>query len=60
MKSESPTIESMIEDLKAEGWTAKTRTIWQAPTGKLFLGPYGAWKAMNEARRRGLWKDSFD
>jgi len=41
-----PTLEQMAEELRAGGWRQKTPVIWQSPKGKLFLGPYGAWKIM--------------
>jgi hypothetical protein len=42
----APTIEEMICQLEAAGWQAKTRVIWKSPSGKLYLGPFGAWKHM--------------
>ena len=45
-----PSIEQQIAELKAAGWIPLTRTCWKAPAGSgcagVFLGPYGAWKAM--------------
>lgn len=40
------TIEQMKEELLAAGWRAMTRYMWRNPSGKLFLGPAGAWKIM--------------
>ena len=33
-------------DLAAAGWLKKLTHIWASPTGKLYLGPAGAWKVM--------------
>jgi hypothetical protein len=33
-------------ELLAAGWTKKSATVWQSPTGALFRGPYGAWRMM--------------
>jgi len=43
---DSTTTEQMKEDLISAGWKKKLPTVWSSPTGKLFLGPYGAWKVM--------------
>lgn len=39
-------IDQMLLDLTAAGWRKKLRHVWASPTGKLYLGPYGAWKVM--------------
>ena len=41
-------IDQQIAELKAAGWKAKTPMIWASPSGKLYLGPHGAWKAMRK------------
>jgi hypothetical protein len=45
------TIEQMIEQLAAAGWVRDHSTVWRAPDGKLYLGPYGAWKQMKQEAR---------
>jgi hypothetical protein len=39
-------IETMKQELIQAGWTAKTPTIWKAPDGRLYLGPFQAWRFM--------------
>jgi len=47
----SQDIDLWIRELKAAGWTEWRRpTIWQAPDGKLFRGPYLAWCIMRRLR----------
>ena len=41
-----PTIEEMSATLMAAGWKRKAAVLWKSPDGRLFLGPYGAWKVM--------------
>ena len=41
-------IEDMRTELVEAGWQAKTRTIWKDPNGKLWIGPYGAWREMRK------------
>ncbi len=44
-----PTIEQQIAELERAGWSATmTPTIWRSPTGRLYLGPHGAWKYMRQ------------
>ncbi len=45
-----PTIDQMAKGLKAAGWTAKRPDLWLSPHGVWFLGPYGAWKAMQRLK----------
>lgn len=51
---EPPSIDEQIKQLKAAGWIPLTRTCWKAPVGSgcagCFLGPHGAWKAMERKR----------
>ncbi len=42
-----PEPDVMIRELAESGWKKKMRHIWQSPTGKLYLGPAGAWKVMH-------------
>ena len=42
----APTIEEMSATLIAAGWKRKAAVLWKSPDGRLFLGPYGAWKVM--------------
>jgi hypothetical protein len=41
-----PTLEEMAAQLVAAGWRRKSGHFYKSPTGKLFLGPYGAWMVM--------------
>lgn len=41
-----PAITQMLAELTAAGWRKKFTHIWASPTGKLYLGPAGAWKVM--------------
>lgn len=43
--------EQLIAELKAAGWKQCTVAIWRAPSGTLYRGPVGAWRAMKEAER---------
>ena len=45
-KVTEPTLKEMQAELIACGWKRKTQSFWSSPTGKLYLGPYGAWKVM--------------
>lgn len=45
----SQDVDRWESDLLAAGWTRKGITIWQAPNGALFRGPFGAWCAMRQA-----------
>lgn len=47
--------EQWIAELRAAGWLpwsprlqreAVGSSVWRAPSGNLFRGPYGAWRAM--------------
>lgn len=38
------------DELKAAGWTKKSTGLWQAPDGRLYLGPYRAWEVMRAER----------
>ena len=46
MFTDIPNIEQMLSDLAAAGWRKKLSHVWASPTGKLYLGPAGAWKVM--------------
>jgi len=48
MKSDL-TIEQWIEELKAAGWIKwrNHSTIWQAPDGRIYRGPFKAWCVMS-------------
>lgn len=35
-------------DLLAAGWVETSVNVWRAPSGALFRGPYGAWRAMHD------------
>ena len=35
-----------IRELRDSGWTEVHSTLWQAPCGCYFRGPYRAWKEM--------------
>ena len=38
-------------DLLAAGWAEKSHTIWVAPNGAVYRGPFGAWRAMKRLAR---------
>lgn len=42
--------EKMREELIAAGWKKIKEHIWSDPNGKLFLGPYSAWKRMKDEK----------
>ena len=44
----SPPIAEQIRELEAAGWTRwrGRNHIWESPTGGIFNGPHGAWKAL--------------
>lgn len=44
----NPSLEQKTHELEAAGWHKKRAGVWQSPSGALFLGPHGAWKAMRE------------
>ncbi len=41
-------IDRWVRELTEAGWKPKTSTIWSSPEGKLYLGPFGAWKQMRQ------------
>jgi len=43
--------EQEIAELEAAGWIKKSRFMWQAPDGGLYMGPHGAWRYMKERIR---------
>jgi hypothetical protein len=47
-----PDVEGWIRELKAAGWTMKSHTIWIAPNGAIYRGPFGAWKAMKSVEAK--------
>lgn len=50
----TPTIEDMVSDLKAAGWQEIRLTVWRAPGGAYYRGPFGAWKVLqSEYTQRG-------
>jgi len=40
------------EDLLDAGWFEKSHTIWVAPDGTVYRGPYGAWREMKRRQRK--------
>ena len=46
-------VETMILDLLAAGWVPMTSYVWKSPSGEVYLGPVGAWKAMKENEEDG-------
>ncbi len=46
MSPDIPPLEQMLLDLAAAGWKKKLRYVWASPTGRLYLGPAGAWMVM--------------
>lgn len=51
-----PTIEQMVQELTAAGWSLYRghRTLWVAPWGALYRGPYGAWKVWQKWKALSL------
>lgn len=39
-------VEKWVRELEAAGWTRVHNTLWQAPCGCHFRGPYMAWHCM--------------
>lgn len=37
-------------DLIAAGWKETRHTVWQAPDGSLWRGPYGAWRELQRRK----------
>lgn len=51
-RTSSQNVELWRRELLAAGWTPhRTGTMWRAPSGDLYFGPYGAWKAMRDGAR---------
>lgn len=46
MTAAMPTIDDMKSQLLAAGWRQRSATVWRSPTGHLYRGNYGAWRAM--------------
>jgi hypothetical protein len=46
------TIEDMVRDLLAAGWKRIRPTLWKSPDRGYFLGPVGAWKAMQRIKEQ--------
>ncbi len=46
------TIEEMITELEAAGWTKHSATVWLSPRGGYYRGPFGAWKAELDYRKQ--------
>jgi hypothetical protein len=44
-------VELWKSELRAAGWSPKFSTAWESPSGVLYRGPYGAWKAMKAGAR---------
>lgn len=42
-------------DLLAAGWAEERHTVWRDPEGRLWRGPYGAWREL----RRRIAKECF-
>lgn len=46
MATNESAIDKWRRELFEAGWRAMTATIWRSPRGKLYAGPFGAWKVM--------------
>lgn len=44
-----PSIEQQISELERCHWTRVAAATWKSPSGQLFRGPHGAWKAMRSS-----------
>ena len=44
--SDSCDVDEWIADLRLNGWTEQSHTIWIAPDQSVWRGPYGAWCEM--------------
>jgi hypothetical protein len=49
----APSINEQINQLLGNGWKRCNAKLWKAPYGGWFLGPHGAWKAMQDRAARG-------
>lgn len=46
-------IDSMKNDLKTAGWfNTPPSKVWESPDGDVFTGPFSAWKALRDDKRR--------
>lgn len=43
-------------ELREAGWIEVRTTIWKAPGGELFRGPYHAWQVLNKRKADALIK----
>ena len=46
-------VEMWEEQLRAAGWKRYRMSIWQAPNGAYFRGPYAAWRMMKSVEQWG-------
>ena len=44
-------IERWKRELREAGWIEYRITIWRAPGGQLFRGPYHAWQVMTQRKK---------
>ncbi len=42
----SDDVDRWVRELNEAGWKRKSGTIWSSPTGRLYLGPFQAWRYM--------------
>jgi hypothetical protein len=54
MENDGPQLEQPADkwqrELREAGWREVRATIWKAPGGELFRGPYHAWQVMTKRR----------
>ena len=46
-------IEKWEKELLETGWKKIRSTLWQAPNGAMFRGPYAAWRMMKSVEQWG-------
>jgi hypothetical protein len=44
-------VDRWVRELRDAGWTEYRSTIWKAPGGELFRGPYHAWQIMTQRKK---------
>ena len=45
-------------ELREAGWREHNLTIWRAPGGELFRGPYYAWQVMQRRKKKPVEESS--
>lgn len=47
-------MEKWEKELRDAGWTRTHANLWKSPFGKLYRGPYFAWRVMQSIQQWGL------